>query len=206
MDVDSTLAATEGIDLLAGIAGVGEQVAAITERAMQGELDFAASLRERVGLLAGLSAAAIGQANAAVRLNPGAQRLVDGLRERGWEVGLVSGGFTAMVEPLAAGLGIELVQANILEVAGGQLTGRLTGSIVDRAGNAAALRRWAAELAASTTVAMGDGANDLDMMAAADLSIAFHAKPAVQAKASAAIVHGPLDQALEIIDAEVGGP
>jgi phosphoserine phosphatase len=206
MDVDSTRVAREGIDLLAALAGAGERVAAITERAMRGELDFAASLRERVGLLAGLPAAALAQANAQVRLNPGAEDLVAGLRARGWRIGLVSGGFTAMVAPLAGGLGIGRFAANTLEEADGRLTGRLVGEIVDRPAKAAALARWAAELGVdrADTAAMGDGANDLDMMGLAGLSIAYRAKPAVAAAADARIAAGGLDQALAILDAHFG--
>jgi phosphoserine phosphatase len=206
MDVDSTLAVTEGIDLLAGIGGVGDQVAAITERAMRGELDFAASLRERVGLLAGLPAEAIEAANAQVTLNLGAGELIEGLRRRGVGIGLVSGGFTAMVAPLASRLGIERFRANTLEVVGGRLTGQLAGPIVDRAAKAAALREWAQAdgIAPGDTVAMGDGANDLDMMAAAGLSIAFHAKPAVAAAADQAITSGGLAEALTFLDAHFG--
>jgi phosphoserine phosphatase len=198
MDVDSTLVATEGIDLLAAIGGVGAQVAAITERAMRGELDFAASLRERVGLLAGLPASAIAEANAQVTPNPGAAALIAGLRARGWRVGLVSGGFTAMVGPLAERFGVDHYRANTLELADDRLTGRLLGPIVDRAGKAAALREWAAAdgVALADCAAMGDGANDLDMMAAAGLSIAYRPKPAVAARADAVIVEEGLEAAL----------
>jgi phosphoserine phosphatase len=208
MDVDSTLTTTEGIDLLAAIAGAGNKVAAITERAMQGELDFGASLRERVALLAGLPEAAIEEANAQVNLGVGAVELIAGLNERGIVAGLVSGGFTAMVDPLARRLGIERFRANTLEVSGGRLTGRLTGSVVDRAAKACALREWAVELgiAPANTVAMGDGANDLDMMAAAGFAIAFHAKPAVAASADATIDEGTLTEALALIDAWNGCP
>jgi phosphoserine phosphatase len=202
MDVDSTLVATEGIDLLAAIAGVGERVAAITERAMRGELDFAASLRERVGLLAGLPTSAIEAANARVAPNPGAEALIAGLQARGWRIGLVSGGFTAMVGPLAARFGVDHYRANTLEITDGHLTGRLTGPIVDRAAKAAALREWAAAdgVPPAHTAAMGDGANDLDMMDAAGLSIAFHAKPAVAARADTVIATKGLDAALPILD------
>ncbi|MDR2565514.1 MAG: phosphoserine phosphatase SerB [Bifidobacteriaceae bacterium] len=189
MDVDSTLTTTEGIDLLAELAGVGPEVAAVTDRAMRGELDFAESLRARVALLAGLPESAIGQAFSLVRLSPGARELVAALHAEGWAVGAVSGGFVPMVAPLAADLGLDFYRANALEVSDAVLTGRVVGSVVDRAAKAAALREWAAELGVplERTAAMGDGANDLDMMAAAGLSIAYGGKPAVVAAADHAV-------------------
>jgi phosphoserine phosphatase len=201
MDVDSTLTTTEGIDLLAELAGVGEQVADITAAAMRGELDFEQSLRRRVALLAGLPAAAIVEASAQVGLTPGAERLIDVLRRTGWRVGVVSGGFTDMVAPLAMSLALDHMRANVLDVVDGRLTGRLVGPVEDRAAKAAALRDWAAEDAVplEATVAIGDGANDLDMLAEAGLGIAFHAKPAVAAAADARITEGGLDAALTII-------
>lgn len=199
MDVDSTLITGEVIEMLAGHAGSREQVAAITERAMRGELDFAASLRERVATLAGLPLRVLREVLDEIELTPGAPELVAGLRERGWPLGLVSGGFIEVVGPLAERLGIERRRANRLEVAGGYLTGRVTGAVVDRAAKAAALRQWATELRVplDRTVAIGDGANDLEMMATAGFSVAFNAKPVVAAQADAAVT-GRLDAILEL--------
>ena len=140
MDVDSTLITGEVIEMLAGHAGSRDEVAAITDRAMRGELDFAASLRSRVATLAGLPVRVLGEVLGEVELTPGARELVAGLRERGWPLGLVSGGFIEVVGPLAERLGIERRRANRLEVAGGYLTGRLVGAVVDRAAKAAATR------------------------------------------------------------------
>ena len=199
MDVDSTLITGEVIEMLAGHAGSREQVAAITERAMRGELDFAESLRERVATLAGLPVRVLAEVLDEVELTPGAQELVAGLRERGWPLGLVSGGFIEVVGPLAERLGIERRRANRLEVVGGYLTGRVAGPVVDRAAKAAALREWATELRVplDRTVAIGDGANDLQMMATAGFSVAFNAKPVVAAQADAAVT-GRLDAILEL--------
>jgi phosphoserine phosphatase len=199
MDVDSTLITAEVIDLLAGRAGSADEVAAITERAMRGELDFASSLHQRVATLAGLPAGVLDEVRASLVLTPGAAELVSGLAERGWPLGLVSGGFGEVVGPLAASLGIERWKANGLEVSAGRLTGRVRGPVVDRAAKAAALRRWAGELGVplARTVAIGDGANDLEMLAEAGLGIAFNAKPAVRARADVA-VDGRLDAVLDL--------
>jgi phosphoserine phosphatase len=200
MDVDSTLVATEGIDLLAELAGSGPQVAAITDRAMRGDADFATSLRERVATLRGLPLSAIGQANALVRLNPGARDLIDALHAEGWAVGLVSGGFTAMVEPLARLVGADHFRANQLAADAESLTGTLTGPVIDRAAKAAALREWAAAdgVDLAHTAAMGDGANDLDMFKEAAVSIAYGTKPAAVDAADCAI-EGSLMGALPIL-------
>ena len=199
MDVDSTLITGEVIEMLAAHAGSREQVAAVTERAMRGELDFAESLRERVATLAGLPVRVLAEVLDEVELTPGAQELVTGLRERGWPLALVSGGFIEVVGPLAERLGIERRRANRLEVVGGYLTGRVAGPVVDRAAKAAALREWASELRVplDRTVAIGDGANDLQMMATAGFSVAFNAKPVVAAQADAAVT-GRLDAILEL--------
>ncbi len=201
MDVDSTLIRDEVIDLIAGHAGCEAEVAAVTERAMRGELDFAESLRERVALLAGLPVAVLDEVRAAVRLTPGARTLVATLRDLGLSIGVVSGGFLEVVAPLAAELGITYVHANRLEVADGRLTGRIDGPIVDRAGKASTLREWAAAegLPLSRTIAIGDGANDLDMLAAAGLGIAFNAKPAVRASADTALNVPYLDAVLFLL-------
>src|ERR1700742_1705073 len=182
MDVDSTLLQDEVIDLLAERAGCAAEVAKVTESAMRGELDFAASLRERAALLAGLDAGVLDEVRATLRLTPGARTLVRTLKRLGYKCGIVSGGFTAVIEPLAASLGIDYVAANTLEVADGKLTGRVLEPVVDRDGKTAALRRFAqaAGVPLSQTVAVGDGANDLGMIGAAGLGVAFNAKPVVR--------------------------
>ena len=189
MDVDSTLVQGEVIEMLAAHAGCLDEVTAVTEAAMRGEVDFEASLRERVALLAGLDATALDRVYDALELAPGARTLVRTLKRLGYRFAIVSGGFTSVTDRLAADLGIDFAAANELEVADGRLTGRLVGPVVDRAGKAAALRRFAAEagVAQGATVAVGDGANDLDMLSAAGLGIAFNAKPVVQRAADTAV-------------------
>jgi phosphoserine phosphatase len=200
-DVDSTFIQQEVVELLAEHAGTRERVAEITERAMRGELDFAASLRERVATLAGLPVSVFDAVRDAVVLTPGAAELVAGCRARGWAFGLVSGGFAEIVEPLAASLGITRVLANRLEVSDGVLTGRTLGPVVDRTVKATTLRAWAdAEgLPLADTVAVGDGANDLEMIAAAGVGIAFRAKPVVRAQAPWAL-DGRLDEVLDVVE------
>ncbi|MDM7830959.1 phosphoserine phosphatase SerB [Cellulomonas edaphi] len=199
MDVDSTLITGEVIEMLAARAGSQERVAEITERAMRGELDFAASLHERVATLAGLPDSVFADVLAEVRLTPGARELVAEVQARGWSVGLVSGGFVEIVGPLARPLGITLLRANTLEVVDARLTGRVTGAVVDRAAKAVALREYAAHAGVdlADTVAIGDGANDLDMLAAAGYGIAFNAKPVVAEQADA-VVNGRLDDVLSL--------
>ncbi|HVU72358.1 MAG TPA: phosphoserine phosphatase SerB [Mycobacteriales bacterium] len=201
MDVDSTLVQGEVIEMLAAHAGCEADVAAITERAMRGELDFAASLRERVALLAGLDASAVDAVREQVTLTPGARTLVRTLKRLGYAIGIVSGGFTQVTDHLAADLGLDHASANTLEIVDGRLTGKLVGPIIDRAGKAEALRRFAAAegLPVSQTVAVGDGANDLDMLAAAGLGIAFNAKPVVRAAADTAVNVPYLDSVLFVL-------
>jgi phosphoserine phosphatase len=201
MDVDSTLVSGEAIDLLATRAGCAAKVAEITAATMRGELDFTAALRERVALLAGLDASVIDEVRAQLRLAPGARTLIRTLKRLGYKCGIVSGGFTQFTGPLAAGLGLDYAAANSLEIEAGKLTGQLTGTIVDRPGKAAALRDFAASAGVplSQTVAVGDGANDLDMIAAAGLGIAFNAKPAVRDAADASLSVPHLDAILHLL-------
>jgi phosphoserine phosphatase len=189
LDVDSTFIQQEAIELLAAKAGVFEQVAAITASAMRGELDFEQSLRARVALLKGLPESAIGEVQMEISLTDGAQNLVETLHGKGHSVSLVSGGFIDIIEPMIKTMSIKYYKANKLEIVEGVLTGGLIGPVVDRAAKAEALREFAAASAVSieNTVAIGDGANDLDMMAAAGLSIAFNAKPIVVEAADLAI-------------------
>ncbi len=201
MDVDSTLIQDEVIELLAARAGRQQEVAAITEAAMAGELDFADSLRERVAVLKGLDVRVLGEVRDEIRLTPGARTLCRTLRRLGFTLGLVSGGFTEIVEPLAKELDCRYVRANRLEVVAGLLTGRLDGPVVDREGKAAALREFAAAegLALARTVAIGDGANDLDMLAEAGLGVAFNAKPVVRAQAQTSVNVPYLDTVLYLL-------
>ncbi|MFC7406911.1 phosphoserine phosphatase SerB [Georgenia alba] len=200
-DVDSTLITAEVIELLAEHAGTRDQVAAVTERAMRGELDFAASLRERVATLAGLDAAVLSDVREAVELTAGARELVAAVHAAGGTFGVVSGGFAEIVEPLAAGLGVEHVVANRLEVSGGRLTGRTVGPVVDRDAKEHHLRRWAAAdgVPLERVVAIGDGANDLAMLGAAGLGVAFCAKPVVVEQADAALGFPRLDAVLGLL-------
>ena len=201
LDVDSTLVQGEVIEMLAAEAGCAPAVAEVTAAAMAGELDFEASLRARVALLEGLPVAAVDDVRARVQLTPGARTLVRTLQRLGYAVGIVSGGFTAVTDDLVALLGLDHARANVLEVVHGRLTGAVVGPVVDRAGKAAALREFAAleGLTMAQTVAIGDGANDLDMLDAAGLGIAFNAKPVVRAAADAAISVPFLDAVLFLL-------
>lgn len=189
MDVDSTLIQQEVIELLAAYAGKREEVAAVTEAAMRGELDFAQSLHARVAVLAGLPAGVVHSVRNEVKLSEGADQLVAAFKAAGHTVAVVSGGFNQILEPIAAGLGLDYWQANELEIVDGALTGRVLGAVVDRAAKEKYLREWAAAegIALEHTVAVGDGANDLDMLGAAGIGVAFNAKPAVRAVADAAL-------------------
>lgn len=189
MDVDSTLIQGEVIEMIAAHAGCEAEVAAVTARAMRGELDFAASLHERVALLAGLDASVLDKVYDDLVLSPGARTTIRTLKRLGYRFAMVSGGFTQIAQRLADELGVDFCLANELEIEAGKLTGRVSGTVVDRAGKAAALRRFAAAsgLPEGATIAIGDGANDLDMLNAAGLGIAFNAKPLVQQAAHAAV-------------------
>ena len=201
MDVDSTLVQGEVIEMLAEHAGCLQQVADVTEAAMRGELDFEESLRERVALLEGLDAAALDRVYESIVLAPGARTLVRTLKRLGYRFAIVSGGFTQVTDRIAEDLGIDFAAANELEVVDGRLTGRILGPVVDRAGKAAALRRFAEEVGvpAAATIAIGDGANDLDMLSAAGLGIAFNAKPVVQQAADTAVNVPYLDAILYLL-------
>ena len=212
-DVDSTLIQQEVIEMLAARAGALDAVAAITEAAMRGELDFAESLHQRVGTLAGLPAEVLDEAGSDaqkklldevaedVKLTPGARTTLRTLRRLGYHVGVVSGGFRQVIEPLAHELMLDFVAANQLEIVDGKLTGRVIGPIIDRAGKAKALRDFAHQVGVpmAQTVAVGDGANDIDMLAAAGLGVAFNAKPALREVADASLSHPYLDTVLFLL-------
>ena len=201
LDVDSTFIQQEAIELLAAKAGVLEQVSAITASAMRGELDFEQSLRARVVLLKGLPASVIAEVQMEISLTDGAQNLVETLHDKGHSVSLVSGGFIDIIEPMIKTMAIKYYKANRLEILEGVLTGGLIGPVVDRAAKAEALREFAVASAVSmdNTVAIGDGANDLDMMAVAGLSIAFNAKPVVVEAADLAINEPSLRSVISLI-------
>ena len=200
-DVDSTLVQGEVIEMLATRAGAGDAVAAITEAAMRGELDFAESLDQRVATLAGLPATVLNDVAAELQLTPGARTTVRTLKRLGYHCGVVSGGFRQVIAPLAAELKLDFVAANELEVIDGTLTGRVTGPVIDRAGKADALRAFAAGVGVpiDQTVAVGDGANDIDMLAAAGLGVAFNAKPALREVADASLSYPYLDTVLFLL-------
>jgi phosphoserine phosphatase len=195
LDADSTLIRNEVIELLADEAGRGAEVAAATEAAMRGEVDFAASLRSRVSALTGVPVEAFARAIARIEPTPGVRELIDAVHARGGRVGVVSGGFHEVLDTVAPDLGVDVWRANRLAVADDALTGEVDGPIVDAAAKADTLREWAADYGVpiGLTFAIGDGANDLRMMAAAGLGIAFNAKPAVRAQAD--VVVGRVDLA-----------
>jgi phosphoserine phosphatase len=200
-DVDSTLIQGEVIEMLAAHAGSEPEVAKITDAAMRGEIDFSESLRRRVSLLAGLPESALDVVAGELRLTPGARTTIRTLKRLGFRCGVVSGGFTRVIQKLVDELGLDFCAANELEVADGRLTGRVLGEIVDRPGKAAALRRFAEsfDVPLAQCVAVGDGANDMDMLAAAGLGIAFNPKPALREVADAALSHPYLDAVLFVL-------
>ncbi|MCV7240565.1 phosphoserine phosphatase SerB [Mycolicibacterium celeriflavum] len=200
-DVDSTLIQGEVIEMLAARVGAQAAVAEVTEAAMRGELDFAESLHRRVATLADLPATVLDDVAEQIELTPGARTTVRTLRRLGYHCGIVSGGFRQVVEPLAHELMMDFVAANELEIVDGKLTGRVIGPVIDRAGKAKALRDFAqqAGVPMEQTVAVGDGANDIDMLAAAGLGVAFNAKPALREVADTSLSHPYLDTVLFIL-------
>lgn len=200
-DVDSTLIQGEVIEMLAAHAGREAEVAAVTEAAMRGELDFAQSLHQRVAALAGLDARVLDEVAASLELTPGARTTIRTLRRLGYHCGVVSGGFRQVIDGLAHELELDFVRANTLEIVDGTLTGRVIGEVVDRAAKASALRSFADQVGVpmEQTVAVGDGANDIDMLSVAGLGIAFNAKPALREVADTALNHPFLDAVLFIL-------
>ncbi|RAV33670.1 phosphoserine phosphatase SerB [Corynebacterium heidelbergense] len=200
-DVDSTLIQHEVIEMLAAYAGREREVAEVTERAMRGELDFSQSLHERVKALAGLDANVIDRVAADVQLTAGARTTIRTLKRLGYKTGVVSGGFIQVIEPLARELDLDFARANTLEIIDGKLTGRVIGPVIDRRAKAESLKEfaWSNGLALHQTVAVGDGANDIDMLSTAGLGIAFNAKPALREVADAAVNRPFLDQVLFLL-------
>lgn len=200
-DVDSTLIQGEVIEMLAAHAGAEAAVAEVTEAAMRGELDFAESLHRRVATLEGLPADVLDEVAEQIELTAGARTTLRTLRRLGYYCGIVSGGFRQVIEPLAHELMMDFVAANELEIVDGKLTGRVIGDVVDRPGKAKALRNFAQQVGVpmEQTVAVGDGANDIDMLTAAGLGVAFNAKPALREVADASLSHPYLDTVLFIL-------
>ena len=198
LDMDSTLIVQEVIDLLAAKAGVAEEVSAITQKAMAGEMDFAQSLQARVSLLAGLNESMLSEVRNEITLTQGAEKLIQTLHLKGHKVGVVSGGFIDVIEPILKELKIDFYRANKLQILNGKLTGKLEGEIIDRAAKLKALVEFAKNegVQMSQTVAIGDGANDLDMIESAGLGVAFNAKPKVAAAAATTISGSDLSAVL----------
>lgn len=200
-DVDSTLIEDEVIELLADEAGKRAEVAEVTERAMRGELDFAESLKQRVLTLRGLSDSVISKTLDRIVITKGAGELIAEIHRRGGKVGAVSGGFNQLLEPLAARLGLDFWRANELSIVDATLTGEVDGEIIDRKAKAQALQEWAevCELPLTQTIAVGDGANDLDMLALAGLGLAFNAKPKVREQADLVIAQNDLAEVIPLL-------
>ena len=207
LDCDSTLITGEVIEMLAAHAGKEAEVAEVTDRAMRGELDFEESLRERVAVLAGLDKSVIESVSQAIELTPGVKDALATLKAQGYRVAVVSGGFIQVLEPLARELDLDYVRANTLEIEDGRLTGRVTGKVVDRKAKEEFLREFAADLGLEMeqTVAVGDGANDIDMINASGLGIAFNAKPALREHADVAINLPTLAGLVQILGAQASG-
>lgn len=201
LDVDSTVIQDEVIDLLADRAGRLPEVEAITKSAMEGSIDFQQALRQRVSLLAGLPASALDDVREAITLTPGARTLCRTLKRLGYRIALVSGGFTPVIAPIASDLGVDVLRANDLEIADGHLTGRVIGPVIDRVAKRQALEELAStyQIPRRRTVAIGDGANDVDMLAAAGLGIAFNAKPVTREVADASVNVPYLDSVLFLL-------
>jgi phosphoserine phosphatase len=201
LDADSTLIRNEVIELLADLAGRGAEVAAATEAAMRGEVDFAASLRSRVAALTGVPVTAFASVIERIEPTPGVRELIRAVHDRGGRVGVVSGGFHEVLDTVAPELGVDVWRANRLTVSDGALAGTVEGEIVDAEGKAAALHEWSAGagLPLSRTIAIGDGANDLRMMSSAGLGLAFNAKPLVRGEADLIIERVDLREVIPLL-------
>ena len=200
-DVDSTLINDEAIELLAERAGKRQEVAEVTSRAMRGELDFEESLRQRVLTLKGLDEAVLGEVSHQLSPTKGARELIEAIHERGGKAAAVSGGFIQLLTPIKEKLNFDMERANTLEVVAGKLTGQVIGKVIDRVAKADALLEWAKQLEVSldSTIAVGDGANDLGMLEVAGLSVAFCAKPVVQEKAKIALNERDLSLLIQLL-------
>jgi phosphoserine phosphatase len=202
LDVDSTLIQQEVIDLLADFAGVMPEVKVITDQAMSGQLDFKQSLEKRVGLLEGLSEEIFSQLKTLISLTPGVLELISAVHARGGKIGAVSGGFSQILAPLADEIGLDYWMANNLEVIDGTLTGRVTGAIIDAGAKASALKSWANDAGISTqeTIAIGDGANDIQMLQSAGYAVAFRPKAVLRQYADLVIEENSLLPLIEKLD------
>jgi len=206
MDVDSTLIQQEVIDLLADYAGVMPEVKEITEQAMFGKLDFKQSLAKRVGLLEGLSEEIFQWLKPQIQLTPGVQELILAVHELGGKIGAVSGGFSQVLEPLAKEIGLDYWMANSLEVRGGKLTGNLVGPVIDAEAKATALKSWASDsgIPLEQTIAIGDGANDIQMLECAGYAVAFRPKPVLKQYADLVIEENSLISLIKKLGSRAG--